>query len=194
MRIILPTLTTSFLFCVIAQAAPSASGNSSKMKEAPNHEQLSKKLRIAQQRDPLKELGPAKGDTSTDPTKRSEKRDLIASSALLCFQGQLTLVPKRAVLHFPEKLEDRKGAKPNVKVKTFQDFYSQNRGWIRTVEVTREQALGHAPIAESILTAIKESSSVVIATYKGGPISVLPEKDPEEVPTKSEMKPVIYRK
>lgn len=165
-----------------------------KMRDVATHDSLSLKLRMAQQKDPIRELGPAIGKTEEDPSKRVTSRDLIASSAVLSYRGMLTLVPKRAVLYFPEKFEDRKGVIPDPKVKTFQDFYLQNRNWIRTVEVTREQALGHVPLAEGIVESFEDSDYVVIATYKTGPISVLPLKDPEEVPLPSEMKSVIYAK
>lgn len=170
-----------------------SSKSTAKMRDVATNDQLSQKLRMAQQKDPIRNLGPAVGKKDEDPSVKNTKRDLIASSTILSYNGLLTLVPKRAVLFVPERLESRFGEKPNIQVKTFQDFYAMNRGWIRTIEVTREQALGHTPFNEQTLKAIDESSSVVIATYRGGPISVLPLKDPEEVPLRSEMKPVTYR-
>jgi hypothetical protein len=192
-RIKLCILSAAILGCLHGSLQAQQSGKV-KMRDSASHDSLSQKLRMAQQVNEFADLGPAKGNTEVDPSVENSKRDLIKSSTIIAFNGRLTLVPKRAVLHIPEKLEDRIGEKPNVQVQNFQDFYKYNRGWIRTMEVTRPQALGHVPFDEETLTAIKESSSLVVATYKGGPISVLPPKDPETVPTKSEMKPITFQK
>lgn len=164
------------------------------MRDVVTSDELSRKLRMAQQSDPIRQIGPPAGNVEEDPAKAVTSRDLIKSSTILCFRGFLTLVPKQSVLHVPENLADRIGEKPDIKVQTFRDFQLANRSWIRTVEVTREQALGHTPLNENITATFEKSPYLVIATYKGGPISVLPLKAPEEVPDPSEMKSVIYRK
>ncbi len=150
------------------------------MRDSTTHETLSQSLRMAQQKDPIRDLGPAAGDVENDPSKRNSERDLIKDSAILCYQGLLTLVPKRAVLHLPEELKDRFEVKPDITVKPWAEFYALNRGWIRTIEVTRAQAMGEEPMSEETVEAYRESKAAIIATYKGGPISVLPLKVPAE--------------
>lgn len=179
---------------VLRGAEPDSTRSKSvvKMRDAATHDQLSSRLRIAQQKDPIQDLGPPKGNTTEDPAKNAPK-DLIKESTILCFRGNLTLLPKGSVLHVPEKLGDRIGVRPNVKVKTWDSFIQQNRGWIRTVEVTRDQAKGYRPLGEAVVESFQSGSSVVIATFKGRPISVLPEKSSEEIPLPSENKPVTYR-
>ena len=63
----------------------------------------------------------------------------------------------------------------------------QNRGWITTVEVSRVQAEGNLAIAEETRERIGKSMNLVVATYMGGPISVLPLK--EEAKTQASTKP-----
>ncbi|NLT69555.1 MAG: hypothetical protein GXX91_02525 [Verrucomicrobiaceae bacterium] len=150
------------------------------MRDSTTHETLSQSLRMAQQKDPIRDLGPAAGDVENDPSKRNSERDLIKDSAILCYQGLLTLVPKRAVLHLPEELKDRFEVKPDITVKPWAEFYALNRGWIRTIEVTRAQAMGEEPMSEETVEAYRKSKAAIIATYQGGPISVLPLKVPEE--------------
>jgi hypothetical protein len=150
------------------------------MRDAATHDQLSQSLRMAQHKDPIRALGPAVGNVDEDPSVKNSTRDLIKDSTILCYRGFLTLVPKRAVLHLPDELKDRFEAKPNIIVKPWAEFYALNRGWIRTVEVTRAQAMGEAPLSEDAVKAFSESKATIIATYKGGPISVLPLKAPEE--------------
>lgn len=163
------------------------------MRDVAKHDDLSAKLRMAQQSDPIRELGPPAGNVEEDPSLAHTERDLIKTSTILSYRGFLTLVPKRAVLHIPEQLESRIQIATGAKVQTWRDFFQSNRGWIRTMEVTREQALGHTPFSTEAAAAIKESSVVVVATYKGGPISVLPPLAEEDVPTRSEMKTVTFR-
>ena len=166
----------------LAVMGPSNSGAESRlasaMRDPATHEQLSQSLRMAQQKDPVRDLGPAVGKVDEDPAVKNASRDLIKDSTILCYRGFLTLVPKQAVLHLPEKLKDRFEAKPNIKVQTWADFYLANRGWIRTVEVTREQAMGEVAMPEDIVESFKTSTSAIVATFKGGPISVLPVPEP----------------
>ena len=149
--------------------------------------------RPLQQADPVRDLGPPSGTSEEDPSLANNERDLVKSSTVFAYRGYLTLVPKRAVLHVPERLQDRLEPDKGAKILTWKNFHQANRGWIRTLEVTREQALGHTPFNEEITKSISESAQVVVATYKGGPISVLPLKEEEEVPTALDMKPVTFR-
>lgn len=150
------------------------------MRDMADHDELSRRLKMAQQDDPIRNLGPAIGKTDEDPAKLYAGRDLIKDSAIICYRGNLTLVPKRAVLHVPDALKDRLGEKQGVKLLRWSEFYNTNRGWIRTIEVTRSQAMGDAPFPEATLKAIENSSSLIVATFHGGPVSVSPLKNPEE--------------
>lgn len=156
------------------------------MRDVATHGQLSQSLRMAQQNDPVRNIGPAIGKVDEDPFKHYEGRDLVKDSIILCYRGSLTLLPKRSVLHLPELLKSRFEAANNASVVTWPDFYKFNRGWIRTVEVTREQAMGDAPLDAELLTAFETSTSVVVATFKGGPISVKPYVAPEIAPTETQ--------
>jgi|AACY02.2.fsa_nt_gi hypothetical protein len=178
MKAICFSVTSALTFVVLSSnGAPRFDGE---MRDAASHDQLSSKLRMAQQSDPIRDSGPAIGEIEKDPASAQHKRSLLDSSAILCFRGKLTLVPKRAVLHVPEHLENRFGVNGKVEVKSWQDFYAANRGWIRPLEVTRDEAFGFKPLSEAKLEAIKESTTVVVATFKNGPIAVRPYVDPAE--------------
>lgn len=190
---------TTYLFFAIGLSVLTFSGqasaqqSASKMRDSVKHDELSQKLRMAQQADPIRDLGPPAGNTEEDPAKAQAERDLVKTSTVFAYRGYLTLVPKRSVLHVPDVYAKRLEVQNGAKVQTWRDFYQSNRGWIRTMEVTREQALGHVPFSEETAAAIQDSSVVVIATYQGGPISVLPPMEEEEVPSRSEMKPTTFR-
>ncbi|MCF7734617.1 MAG: hypothetical protein K9N23_23240, partial [Akkermansiaceae bacterium] len=84
-------------------------------------------------------------------------------------------------------LADRMKFQPGSKILAWADFLVANRGWIATVEVTRTQAEGNHLIEEETATRIAESDKLVVATYLGGPISVLPPKPAEatDAPTQT---------
>lgn len=112
-------------------------------------------------------------------------QDLISRSEILCFNGFVTLVPKRAVLQFPKNLAERLKAQPGAKIKSWSDFYAANRGWITTVEVSRIQAEGKQPLSKETSLQMVKSGNLIVATYNGNPISVLPLKVPEPPPAVS---------
>lgn len=156
---------------ITAQAAP-------KMRDAATHDQLSLALRKAELNDPMKNLQPAKGP---DPSLVNQPKDLISQSDIISFNGLATLVPKRAILNLPPKMADRINKMPTgSRIQGWLAFYQQNRGWITTVEVSRRQAEGNDPLAEELAERVRKSSNLVVATYMGGPISVLPQKEKKE--------------
>tara|TARA_R110002096_G_scaffold238140_4_gene429584 strand:+ start:1458 stop:2081 length:624 start_codon:yes stop_codon:yes gene_type:complete len=172
------TSSTLIVISIIATsltwAAPRSTSDTTQMRDVAKHDELSLKLRMAQQSDPVKNLGPAIGNLEVDPAIPQFKRSFLDSSTILCYRGVITFVPKRAVLHVPEHLESRIGVTGDIEIKNWPDFYLANRGWIRTIEVTREQAMGDVPFSEATLEAISTSSSLIVATFKNGPIAVRP--------------------
>jgi hypothetical protein len=159
----------------LAPLAWSQASRMGEMRDASTHEQLAMTYRKAAQEDPMRNMQPAKG---VDPSTANQPKDLLSESDIICFNGTATLVPKRAILNLPASMQGRLKFLPGSKLMTWTDFYTLNRGWITTVEVSRVQAEGNEALKEEISTRIGKSSNLVVATYKGGPISVLPLKVP----------------
>ena len=147
------------------------------MRDASTHEQLALAYRKAAQQNPMRNMRPAKG---TDPSVVNQPKDILSESDIICFNGTATLVPKRAILNLPAAMQGRLKFLPGSKLMSWTDFHAHNRGWISTVEVSRLQAEGNEAFKEEVSTSIGKSSNLVVATYKGGPISVLPLKVPVE--------------
>ncbi len=147
------------------------------MRDASTHEELALQYRKVSQEDPAQKLALAKGP---DPSKVNQPLDLVSQSDIICFNGAATLVPKRAVLHIPPNLADRLKYLPTSKLQSWSDFFALNRGWITTVEVSRTQAEGNLALVDEIAQRVQKSTNLVVATYLGGPISVLPLKVPAE--------------
>jgi hypothetical protein len=143
------------------------------MRKAPTNEEL-----ILQLRQNEKEMAAAPKSrslsTTVDPSVTYQPKDFISSSEILCYNGALTFVPKRAVLQFPKNLADRLKAQPGARVQNWPAFYAANRGWITTVEVSKIQAQGRQPLSEETAVHITKCGKLVVATFQGNPISVHP--------------------
>lgn len=161
---------------VLASLTATGSAAPPVMHEPATHEQLAQALRQAEQKDPMKNLPVSKGE---DPLVLSPVKDLISQSDLISFQGVATLVPKRAILQIPKNYRDRMTLQPGVRIVGWTDFYAINRGWITTVEVSRTQAEGNIDLPDETHKLLSKCGNLVVATFMGGPISVLPLKVPE---------------
>jgi len=179
MRVFMPSGRHA-LFLLLAGAGvlvPDASAEPQKpvMRDAATHEQLSKALLKVQENDPMKNMKPS--EAKSDPSKKNQPaQDLFSQSDVICFRGYATLVPKRAVIQKPKNLEERLVLVNGAKIVSWPVFYKENRGWITAIEVSRSQAEGNAPLAEDVVKMMEGNSNLIVATYQGGPISVLPLK------------------
>lgn len=174
MKTLLYTVCAGFvIFPLSARSAPV-------MRDAATHDELALVYRKAEQVNPMKSQSPAKG---ADPSTLAPPESILASSDVLCANGNATLVPKRAILLIPKNCSERLKYQNGAKLTCWSQFYAQNRGWITTVEVSREQAEGNVAIAENVQKQMQKTGNLVVATYQGGPISVLPPKAPEATST-----------
>ena len=115
---------------------------------------------------------------------RSDKREsLLARSAVICYRGEWTLVPKDAILNTPAHLARWINGKREGRLVPWQQFFAKNRGWIEAQEVTLPQARGEEPLPQGILNKIANSGRVVVAVCHDGPISVKPvqQKDGKKI-------------
>lgn len=154
-------------------------------RDAATNESLTRKYREVSLENPMKRFPEATGE---DASVVNRVGTLLENSEVITFNGQTTLVPKNAILQIPEKYADRiNSGKTGVKIVGWLDFFSVNRGWISTVEVTFGQAKGDDPISPALMETLTKNGNVVIAVLKSGPISVLPPKaeKPAETPTQT---------
>ena len=159
------------------------------MRDVATHDQLVVTLRKVEQADPMKQLAAAKGGAaavvkSEDPSVVNKPKSLLGESDIISFDGLATLVPKRAIMQIPVGYADRIKIEPGVKIVGWADFYAVNRGWITTVEISRVQAEGMQPLADDTKKQMTKCRNLVVATYQGGPISMLPPKPTTEPTTK----------
>jgi hypothetical protein len=155
------------------------------VKEGLTSAQLLLARRQADAQDPMRRM---EASAVQDPSVVNRPKSLLGESDIISFGNFATLVPKRAILQIPENYADRIQMKPGAALQSWRDFYALNRSWITTVEVTRVQAEVNEDIAAETKTQMVKTGNLVIATYLGGPISVLPLKVPVEKIT-AKMKP-----
>ncbi|MEO5713534.1 MAG: hypothetical protein ABIT37_08585 [Luteolibacter sp.] len=165
-----PPLFHAITGIVVLFAAPHASAAPGQMRDVPTHEQLSLKRGQMEQVDPMKNMAVSKTE---DPAKNLPT-DLISQSDVISFAGVATLVPKHAIILIPKNYQDRVAFAPGSTIKSWTEFYTANRGWITTVEVSFAQAQGKDPIPEATTKQFTKSGNMVVAVYLGGPISMLP--------------------
>jgi hypothetical protein len=143
------------------------------MTDAPTYAQVVAARRRAEQADPMKRMAPS----NVENPVVNRPKDILKESDVLCFQGLATLVPKRAILKIPKNYQNRVGIQPGARIVGWRDFYAVNRGWITTVEVNWKQAAGALPIAADTRNLLERGSNLSVATFQGGPISVMPPKE-----------------
>jgi hypothetical protein len=154
-------------------AAEPAFADRPPMREAPTNEQLV--LRLRQQAQEQAARPALTAPPSEDPSKLATTGNLLSQSTILCYGGSLTLVPKRAVLQYPEKYADRLKAVPGAKVLLFADFYATNQNWITSFEVSRAQAEGKEPLPEGAHEQMTKTGNLVVATFHGNPVGLAPD-------------------
>ena len=160
--------------------SPLASAQSKKVyRDAATHKSLVG--RVKTQKEPLEDYKSSEKLDESQVSERYKPKSLIARSEILHARGFATLVPKRAVLHLPDGLKAYFGLPTgSTQVVPWSKFYVANRAWIDTVEVTRAQAEGRAPLSEELIKSFEKRRNVVVAVLQGGPISVLPVQAPAE--------------
>ena len=155
-------------------------------RDAATNEQLTEKYRAVSLSNPMKHLEPTEGE---DPTVKNRVGNLLENSDILSFNGLTTLVPKNALVLVPEKFKAVvNNHQAGSKIVSWLDFYSQNRGWISTVEVTFAQARGEEAVDPETLIALGKTGNLIVAVLKSGPISVMPPKPEAPIQTASQEK------
>lgn len=166
-----------FLILTVAMAGAlhGQQGNKPVFRDAATHDSLLPSFRKAQNDSPVSKFTPSEGE---DSTTKDQPGNLIERSDVLSFNGDTTLIPKLAIIQTPASYKERvNNHTPGNRIVSWGAFHAVNRGWITTVEVSREQAEGKEPIPPGIVDSYTKSRNLVIATYQGAAISVLPQKE-----------------
>lgn len=174
----------TLIITVLLVAAVQAQQGEPVFRDAATNEQLTEQYRSVRLENPMKDFPADKGE---DPSVVNHVGNLLDNSELLTFNGQTTLVPKNALVLVPAKLKARVNKhQPGCEIVSWLDFYTVNRGWISTVEVTFAQARGDEAVSPEILENLGKSGNLIVAVLKSGPISVMPPKPETPIQTASQ--------
>jgi hypothetical protein len=98
---------------------------------------------------------------------------LWRNSIILSDGEKFTLVPVGSILHLPSELRARVIAKPQGDFTFWPSFLQRNAAWLAAKEVSLKLSRGNAQEANALLKSLSHDPHLVVATYKGGPITIL---------------------
>lgn len=142
------------------------------IRDAPTNKDMILQLRKAQAASSMRPV--TETVASQDASKMGKPDDLLQRSIILSFHGAAALVPKGAIIVYSEKYKDRLKWSPGDRLGEFSAFVAANRGWLSTYEVSFVQAQGKVPLDENAKVQMNKSGNVVVATFRGNPIEILP--------------------
>ena len=111
--------------------------------------------------------------TKAKPEGRDFEKQFRLRHFYLVSQGLCTRVPRESILHLPERFQDSIRENPEGKQVSWIAFLTANQSWLRRQDVTWQQVLGNVAFAPSTLKGLASDDRLVIATYEGGPVTVL---------------------
>jgi hypothetical protein len=128
-----------------------------------------------------KRLADYKGAFEAAPEVAPDLTPSLYKKSIILFDGDNhTVVPMGAVLALPAGYRNRIIDKPEGEFLFWSTFLEKNKKWVGAWEVPMAMARGDAEMSKSVMKQIANDTRVLVATYKGGPITVL-----ESVPDKT---------
>jgi hypothetical protein len=116
----------------------------------------------------------AKTMAQTPVTARPSMESSLYRKSVILYDGEKhTVVPVGSVLQLPPSYRNRVVEKP-VGVFTFWPaFLERNAAWLGACEVPLRMAEGDQESAKKVLAATAKDPRVLVAVYRGGPITIL---------------------
>ncbi len=110
--------------------------------------------------------------------RRPQAYSLAELSDFIGHAGTSVILPKGSVVHCPPGMASRILVKPRGSLLPWPDFLIANRNWITTREMTLAQVRGEAPLTEDDKESFTATGKLVIATFRGHPVTVLSPPSP----------------
>lgn len=103
----------------------------------------------------------------------SVESSLWAKSIIISDGEKYTLVPMGSILHLPASLRAHVVAKPQGDFTFWPSFLKRNSSWLAGHEVSLGMSRGNAREAKELFKNIATDPRLLVAVYKGGPITIL---------------------
>ncbi|MFK7910279.1 MAG: hypothetical protein AB8F34_06710 [Akkermansiaceae bacterium] len=126
-----------------------------------------------------------KPTTGKKPIVKVKHTTLYKNSHIITHRGEHAIIPKRSILFIPENLKSRVVEKPSGKFVLWPFFKLRNQEWIWTYEVTLDQAKGKSPIPAGKIKQFEKLNRMVVALYRGNPVSIVAPPKKESANKKS---------
>lgn len=118
--------------------------------------------------------------TAAPPSTQSS---LLTSSILISDGESFTILPLGSVLHLPVSLRPHIITRPTGDVLMWPDFLQKNPALITVKEVPLPMSRGEIKPTAAMLSEMSNESRIVVAVYRGCPITILEPARSDEPPT-----------
>ena len=100
------------------------------------------------------------------------KIDAFTYSSFVNVAGKSTFLPTDALVYIPPSMKSSVSKEKTGELVLWPDFYRMNRSRFHTVEVTESEFRGKTPISQERLMQWKSLGRIVVALYRGNPITL----------------------
>lgn len=150
--------------------SPAPSVNPTQARDVVTEEELKK---LAQPGNTLSAML-AKATTQAPVTARPSMESSLYRKSVILYDGvHHTVVPVGSVLQLPAGYRNRVVEKPVGSFTFWPSFLERNAAWLGAWEVPLRMAEGDAETAKKVLAATAKDPRVLVAVYRGGPITIL---------------------
>lgn len=98
--------------------------------------------------------------------------DLESNSEFIAFGGNVTILPKGAILYVPERFKANVVTKMEGNLMLWPEFVARYPGLVARVDVTMEEVSGQKPFKADRLEAERKRNLILVGTYNQNPITV----------------------
>lgn len=112
------------------------------------------------------------GVAIASPEEQQPRWDLAANSEFITFNGDSTLIPKRAIIHLPEASKKNVVQTATGKVLSWLEFSAKYPALVTRVDVTIKHASGQESLDPKVMESFAKDTRIVVAVLSGSPISV----------------------
>jgi len=98
--------------------------------------------------------------------------DLADHSEFIAFDGNVTLLPKGAIIHVPDRFKANVVAKMEGNLMLWNEFVARYPGLVSRMDVSIEEASGTTPLKPERLQAERVKNLIIVGVLNRNPITV----------------------
>jgi hypothetical protein len=175
--------TTRNALAADPQQAPLESLSGTKHRQAPTHDVIDEETLRSRAKQANHEVASSAAKTMPLAAKHPSTQSSLLTSSIFISDGEkFTIVPIGSVLHLPADLRSLIIARPNGDILMWPDFLQKNGSWITVKEVPLAMSRGETKPTAAMLREILSETRILIAVYRGCPITILEPAKSDERP------------